>query len=150
MNNFGSRLRRLRQNANDPEMDGRRLSQERFGELIGRTLGTTCYSGAAVSDWEIGKNKIHADDRVLLISLIQTLVICGGCKTFEEANELLKAVSYRDLDESEVVKVFRNTHLSARRVEMEQPANRSIFILWPAGIPDEPYHQLPGREKHQA
>jgi hypothetical protein len=57
VNNFGNKLRRLRQNSNDPDLDGRRLSQERYGELVGRELGTTAFSGAAVSktklcDWK--------------------------------------------------------------------------------------------------
>jgi hypothetical protein len=147
VNNFGDVLRRLRHNANDPDLDGRRLSQERFGELIGRALGTAGYSGAAVSDWETGKSKIHVTDRVLLISLVTILFNCGGLKTIEDANELLKIGNYRDLDENEVVTVFGKAQLSIGSARLEKPANQSSPGMWPAGIPDEPYHKLPGREK---
>ncbi len=147
MNNFGNKLRSLRQNSNDPDLDGRRLSQERYGELVGREIGTTAYSGAAVSDWETGKSKIHANDRALLVSLIKILVRCGGCKVVEEANELLNAGNYRDLDAGEASTVFGNTTSPAGRAELKQPENSPFMSLWPLGIPDEPYHQLPGREK---
>jgi hypothetical protein len=39
MNEFGKTLRKLRQRSNDPDNLDRRLSQERFGDLIGRQLG---------------------------------------------------------------------------------------------------------------
>jgi transcriptional regulator with XRE-family HTH domain len=128
-------------------MKGRRLSQERLGELLGRELGIGSYSGAAVSDWENGKSKIHADDRSLLISLIKILVNGGGCKTVEDANELLRLGNYRSLDESETVTVFGGAHFPTVSNELKQPGNRSNSFPWPAGIPDEPYHPLPGREK---
>jgi hypothetical protein len=147
VNNFGNALRIFRQNSNDPEIKGRRLSQERLGELLGRELGMGGYSGAAVSDWETGKSKIHADDRPLLVNLIKILVNGGGCKTVDDANELLRLGNYRDLDESETAIAFGDANFSTASNELKQPEDRSTSFSWPAGIPDEPYYQIPGREK---
>jgi hypothetical protein len=107
MNEFGKSLRNFRYRCHDPEFFDRRPSQERFGELIGRELGVLeGYSGAAVSDWERGKSKIHADNRPVLISLLVVLHKGGGVTTIAEANELLEAGNYRALNPAETEKVF--------------------------------------------
>ena len=106
---FGTHLREIRNRCNDPQFIGRRLSQERLGELLGRELGMHAgFSGAAVSDWERGKSKIHADNRRVLISLLFILREAGGIKTIAEANALLEVGNYRALNPAETEKVFRN------------------------------------------
>jgi hypothetical protein len=63
------------------------------------------YSGAAVSDWERGKSKINADERLVLVTMIKVLHDHGGLQTVELANLLLEAGNYRALDEDEARKI---------------------------------------------
>src|SRR5215208_1920685 len=94
---FGKQLRKFRHQCSDPKSPHGKLTQEKFGELVGGDLGIS-YSGAAISDWERGKSRIHADDRLVLIALINILHECEGLKTAEQANRLLEAGNYRALD----------------------------------------------------
>ena len=105
MASFGQQLRSYRRQSRDPDRDGL-LTQERFGELIGSKLGDAGYSGAAVSDWERDKSKIHADDRVVLVALLAVLRGCGGLSQIAEADGLLTAGNYRRLDREESAEVF--------------------------------------------
>lgn len=105
MKSFGQLLRHYRRYGSDP-LRGGLLTQARLGELIGDELGHTGYSGAAVSDWERDKSKIHADDRLVLLALISTLYRCGGLPSLAEASELLTVGNYRALDEAELSKLF--------------------------------------------
>src|SRR5215207_3267886 len=77
MTNFGKQLREFRHQCDDNKSPHGRLTQEKFGELVGQELGIS-YSGAAVSDWERGVSKIHADQRLVLISILRVLVQWGG------------------------------------------------------------------------
>jgi transcriptional regulator with XRE-family HTH domain len=106
VNKFGESLRGFRQQCKDLDRQNRILSQERFGELLGIELGTSGYSGAAVSDWERGVSKIHADDRRVLICLLKVLHERGGLKSLSEADELLGAGNYRALNAAEGQEVF--------------------------------------------
>lgn len=106
MSEFGEFLRHFRERGRDPLYPEKKLSQIRLGELVGQELGAHGYSGAAVSDWERGESKIHADDRSVLVSLIKVLYQCGGLRTLAEANELLTSGNYRGLNSDEVKKVF--------------------------------------------
>jgi hypothetical protein len=105
MNGFGKLLRSFRYRSCDTEHAERRLSQERLGELLGMELGGG-YSGAAVSDWERGLSKIHADQRPVLVSLLKVLHRQGGVKTISDANELLDAGNYRALNPMERQQIF--------------------------------------------
>ena len=130
MKEFGKELRKLRQRCNAPESPHGKLTQEKFGELVGRELGIS-YSGAAVSDWERGKSKIHADDRIVLTALIKTLHEQGGIEALLDANQLLEAGNYRVLDDDEKQKVFGKI---AEEINVEPPAptqntSRSLFPL---------------------
>ncbi len=110
MNEFGKSLRYFRNRCNDPENSGRRLSQEQLGELLGRELGFQgSFSGAAVSDWERGKSRIRADDRLALVSLLAVLRKQGGVQAVSDANELLEAGNYRALNQAEIEKIFPET-----------------------------------------
>ena len=107
MTDFGTLLRIIRKRCIDPDIPGRSLSQERFGGLLGKELGIQgSFSGAAISDWERGKSRIRADDRLVLICLLSVLCRQGGIQSVSEANELLEAGNYRALNSTEIEKVF--------------------------------------------
>ncbi len=108
MKTFGEQLRIFRQHCYDPSDPARRLSQERLGQLLGMELGDRGFSGAAVSDWERGASKIHADQRRVLTSLIKVLHEMGGIKSLTEANQLLESGNYRTLNLDEAEQVFPN------------------------------------------
>ena len=113
---FGTLLRAARNKAFDHEK-GKRLTQERLGELIGHQLGTMGYTGVMVSYWENDKIQIHKDDWDILVSLIKVLHECGGLPTANEANELLRAGDYRALNAEEERKIFgaRGSAQAAKR-----------------------------------
>ncbi len=104
MRSFGSRLRLFRLQSKSPKTD-KHLSQQELGELLQAEFGVR-FSGAAVSDWERGKSKIHADDRLLLLSLVKLLREHGGIRSLADANEFLEAGNYRALNAEESRKVF--------------------------------------------
>lgn len=104
MNDFGKQLRIFREQSKDPQT-GRRLSQEKLGALLFDEIGIG-YTGAAVSEWELGKSRIGADDRALLLSLIKILKRCGGIKFAAEADRLLEAGNFRALNQAEREKQF--------------------------------------------
>ena len=108
MAEFGRHLRKFRHQCNDPKSSQGKLTQERFGELVGAKLGIS-YSGTAVSDWEREKSKIHANNRPVLIAIVTVLYEYGGIRTIDEANQLLKAGNFRNLDSEEIERVFQNT-----------------------------------------
>jgi hypothetical protein len=101
MNKFGELVRADRERRMDPGR-GRALTQERLGELIGKELGGSGYSGAAISDRERGVSRIHKDHRRVLTSLIKVFYSCGGIESLAVANELLKAGNYRQLSSEEI------------------------------------------------
>lgn len=125
MSNFGTLLRIFRKRCIDPDISGRNLSQERFGELLGRELGILgSFSGAAISDWERGKSGIRADDRLVLINLLIVLHKQGGIRTVSEANELLEAGNYRALNPAEMEIVFPGASISPTSL-LQQKENQS-------------------------
>ncbi|HJR78520.1 MAG TPA: hypothetical protein VJ821_00520 [Anaerolineales bacterium] len=97
----------------------------RLGELLGQELGTYRYSGAAVSDWERGKSKIHADDRRLLLSLIKVLYKFGGLRALDEANTFLESGNYRGLNPHEAKMVFPETSSGIPSQESVSPAQKT-------------------------
>jgi len=103
---FGKTLRSFRQASNDPDRLNKRLTQERLGELIGHEMEDLGFTGAAISDWERGESKINAQDRNVLVALVQVLQRCEGLQTLEEANQLLEAGNYRALDPNEIQNIF--------------------------------------------
>ncbi len=106
MNEFGQWLRFYRERCHDPATRRGRLSQARLGELLGEKIGIEGYSGAAVSEWERGRSKIDADDRLVLVSLVQVLREHSGIRTLTEANTFLMSGNYRPLDAEEQRRVF--------------------------------------------
>ena len=158
MNKFGELLHDYRLNCDDPDYPKRPLlSQARLGELLGKELGVRVgYSGAAVSDWERGKSKIHADERNVLVKLIKVLHRCGGITSLSEADELLQAGNYSALQPKEIQADLPGLQTPTSAVpessnttggrDSKNAGERSVSELWPSGIPDEPYHPLPNRE----
>ncbi|MBV6394525.1 MAG: hypothetical protein HFACDABA_00090 [Anaerolineales bacterium] len=130
MNEFGALLRNHRIKCNDPKT-GRVLSQQRFGELLREKFGVG-FSGAAISDWERGKSKIHADDRPLLTCLIQILYECGGIQSPAQANELLETGNYRNLNLLEIQQIFKEDPISLQNPDpqLEIGAKRPESRLW--------------------
>ncbi len=92
---FGGLLRRNRAQTTDPQTN-RPLSQEKLAELL--DIG----SPAVISYWEHNERQIRADDRRLLLRLIQVLAQCGGIHTVSEADALLTAGNYRGLNPAEI------------------------------------------------
>ena len=130
---FGEMLRSFRQQCNDPGNTTRKLSQERLGELLGMELHDHGYSGAAVSDWERGVSKIHADQRQVLTSLIKVLHEWGGIKTLQEANQLLESGNYRALNNDEKQQVLLQdllespVHSPITHIDEQKPVFRYPF-----------------------
>jgi len=122
MTEFAQQLGKFRRACNDPDRPGRRLSQERLGELIGFELGDRGFTGAAVSEWERGSSKIQADPRSVLFCLVKVLHKCDGLRTPAEANEFLESGNYRALNADETKEIFQETlpDLSAPLVSVEQ------------------------------
>jgi len=125
MSQFGTLLREYRQSCVDP-ISSRLLSQQYLGELLGNELGGYSFSGAAVSDWERGKSKIHADDRRTLVALIGVLYKLGGIKTISEANGLLEAGNYRALNFDEIKSVFPEESIDTEVSIVNRPIR--VFI----------------------
>lgn len=119
MSEFGKQLRRFRQQCNDPESSHGKLTQEKFGELIGEELGIS-YSGAAISDWERGISKIHADDRLVLMCLVKVLHNYRGLETLVEANEFLESGNYRSLNLGEAKVLFPESIIDT---PLQEPAS---------------------------
>jgi hypothetical protein len=132
MNEFGNLLRKHREDCHDPFNPMRKLSQVRLGEILGNELGTQGYSGAAVSDWERGKSKIHADERLVLVSLIKVLHDCGGLVTLEQANHLLTMGNYRALDTKDAERIFAMP-LDASDLVQPKPLSSKSFTPYLIG-----------------
>ena len=158
MNEFGKLLKTYREKCRDSKKGKKKLTQERFGELVGREVGRDGYSGAAVSDWERGKSKIHQDDRHLLVSLLKVLHTCGGLLTLEKANGMLEAGNYRSLNEHERAQLFPSGLNRPRiepmppqppppsEIEQDKSERDSRPAGWPRTLPNDSYYRLPGRE----
>ena len=132
MTGFGEQLRKFRQRCNNPESPHGKLTQEKFGELVGAELGIN-YSGAAISDWERGKSRIHADDRLVLMALIKVLYEYGGVESLKGANQLLEAGNYRALDTRELQSILKAVPSDAdiEPIVTEQKISKSLisFLL---------------------
>ena len=104
MFDFGSLLKRYRRNSHDPERGGS-LTQPRLIEFLESSAGLPGYHVPQLSDWENNKRPIAHTDRTLLIGLLQVFYQLGGISSVSEANQLLRAGKYSDLDEDEIAQV---------------------------------------------
>jgi hypothetical protein len=152
MPQFGKLLRDFRKSSHDPANPDRELTQEVLGELIGNELGTLGFSGAAISDWERGKSKIHADDRLVLVGLLQVLQRWGSVAGPAEANALLIAGNYRPLDTDETRAIFPGLESEqpsttlARPDNPESQAEAEIATGHTSNMPSKLYSEFVGRD----
>jgi hypothetical protein len=123
---FGERLRTCRRQCWDP-LRGGWLTQERLGELLGSELGDAGYSGAAVSDWERDRSKLHEDNRRVLLALLAVLLRLGGLQSAGDANRLLRAGNYRELDPAEHEQLFGSPAIA--------PGAGAVVALPPVSAP---------------
>ncbi len=148
LNTFGGLLRHYRHRCIDWERNSRLLSQERLGELIGQKLGISGYSGAAISDWERNKSHINKDERRVLLSLIEVMHTGGGIKSLDEANQLLLAGNYRDLNQAEL-QLIDKEWLNQKTAESNQ-YSYSTAEEQEALLPPATYTRLFGIEEKKA
>lgn len=104
MNDFGQLLRLYRRNSRDPD-NGGSLTQVRIVDLLAAWADLPGYPDNAMSYWENGHRAIAHTERNLLIGLILVLQRCNGITTCAEANALLQAGKYSDMDEAEIRRV---------------------------------------------
>jgi MFS family permease len=139
MQSFGTLLRTHRLRCQDP-LKGGPLTQARLGELLGDYLGGAEYTGAAVSLWELDRSKINADDRLLLVGLINLLKEYGSLTDKEEGDRLLRAGNYRPLDQVEIERVFpglaglltdgpESPHVSTVDIQTASPPERKKQLV---------------------
>jgi transcriptional regulator with XRE-family HTH domain len=103
MNEFGDLLRECRERSFDARTR-RRLSQERMAELVGLALGEPAVSPQTLSNWESGRVRILARER--LLAAIQVLCECGGLVEPAVADRLLWLATFRSLDQQERQRLF--------------------------------------------
>lgn len=108
---------------------GKPLTQQQLGEQLGHELGRSAYTGAAVSDWERGKSRVNADDRLLLLSLVKIIKHHGGIKTPEEANLLLEAGNFRALNLKEREDLFTGYEEKLKSADPTQNPSNLRFLL---------------------
>ena len=107
MSRFGELLRYYRERCADPDRLKGKLTQARLGEFLGAVLGLQSgYTAAAVSEWERGKSRIAADNRLVLTALIEVLKRRGGLRSLNEADTFLLAGKYSPLDDDERRRIF--------------------------------------------
>jgi len=81
----------------------RSLTQQRFAdELEQISNGRYIYTAAAISNWEKTPNTLRFDDRGLLISQLKVLNKFDGINSLTEANRLLRAGHYLELQRDEI------------------------------------------------
>ena len=125
--NFGRQLHLFRQQTFNSQTQ-KPLTQQQFGEFLGRDLGDGGFSGAAVSDWERNKSKIDADHRLVLLSLIKVLKQYGGVKSLIEANVLLESGNYRSLNQQERLAIFPEELSEQPSSNITQASNFHFFL----------------------
>lgn len=144
---FGSLLRKYRRQSHDP-VTGAQLTMQMVTTMLQDRMGAS-YTYQSVSNWERDKNQINKDDRSILIGLISLLHKCGGLKTLEDANLLLRAGNYRELDVGEVEKVNRHWLAAGEYEPNENPPGKplsivvNVLIEWLAH-PEQQIRQLVG------
>lgn len=141
MMTFDELLRKYRRNATDPDFGGK-LTQKRVAELLEFRANLPFYTNVRVGNWERGVEKINHENRELLVALIELLHFCSGISALAEANELLQAGGYRNLDDAEMATV--NVAWLAEALEEKRPfieavpqptANRPATASLPAASP---------------
>ncbi len=124
---FGEMLRYFRGRTID-KRSGKSLSQGRLGDKLFEHVGLSI-SRNTVNNWENGKSYLNPHlDRPLLTAIVAVLYNCRGIETLAEANQLLTAGGFRDLDSAEAVSIDPKWVESVDRVEAG-PEQRSPGVL---------------------
>ncbi|MCB0036726.1 MAG: hypothetical protein KDE51_21990, partial [Anaerolineales bacterium] len=107
-NLFGKQLRFYRHHCVDPST-GKRLTQDRLGELLDELAAVPGLDGKRIGRWERGVDIIdHTERRDLLVGWLQVLHHCGGLRNQAEANQLLKLGQYSSLTTAEAQQINPN------------------------------------------
>ncbi|MCI0397266.1 MAG: ATP-binding protein [Chloroflexi bacterium] len=126
VNTFGALLAKYRRQCTDL-LRGGMLTQERLAELLEQEAKVAGYSPVRVSNWERGQETIRHDNRELLVGLVYVFHRCGGLYSLDEANGLLFAGGYRQLDEVEIQRVapgWLEQLAGGQHQEADRPAAR--------------------------
>lgn len=101
---FGELLEEYRKQARTPLTRGGGLTIEKLLDLLEPEIGWRP-SKATYGHWKTCKHPIPADNRKTLVGIVKVLFQCGGIVSLEQANALLKAGGYSDLDEAERISI---------------------------------------------
>ena len=101
---FGELLEEYRKQARTPLTRGGWLTIEKLLDLLEPEIAWRP-SKATYGHWKTGKHPISVNDRRTLVGLVKVLFQCGGIISLEQANALLRAGDYRDLDEAERISI---------------------------------------------
>ncbi|MEM8860853.1 MAG: NB-ARC domain-containing protein, partial [Chloroflexota bacterium] len=102
---FGEQLQFYRQRTQDSQHNNRPLSQKRMAEELSNREGFT-YSYGTISGWERNETKISRDSRLLLKTIIKTLLRYNGLTQLDHANELLRLGGHNALTDAEVEEIY--------------------------------------------
>lgn len=152
-NEFGDLLEIMRLAARVPET-GKPLSQEqlalRADEILG---GKGQITRNVLSDLKIGQRSIRNKDWDMLLAIIEVLHTCKGLTSLEDANRLLAAANLRNLSPEEAGRInpgWLGPPRSASFIpsETNPPVEEGQpSLVWPPTLPNEPYFQLPLRDR---
>ena len=141
---FGAQLKAFRLRARSSTMRDKTLSQASLARLLNEALQVhppyETYSHVMISYWEHGDSHIDARQRSVLISLVKVLHNCGGIRSLEDANALLRAGGYLALTAEEINAInpdwARPRVVSRNLVGREEVLARLIGLLAdPAALP---------------
>lgn len=154
---FGKRLRLHRERCQRPGAGRPGLTLQQFADALSAQTGRAI-ALQTVSYWELGKRRIDAQDRALLVGLIRVLYDHGGLTNRAEADTLLFAGNYRHLSEAEARQALpgeaegdsRQLEEDKGQVkgaapadgEIERPAQSSVYIEVVLRLPLEVWREL--------
>jgi len=102
---FGTLLRQFRERTID-RRQGKHLSQESLARKLSDKVGII-FNRNNIGSWEMDKGLVSFEDRRTLIALVAILTEFEGIRTPEDANHLLLAGNYRELNASEKEEIHR-------------------------------------------
>ncbi len=107
----------------------KRLSQQLLAIKLSERMGLS-FNRNIISKWELNSRIIPADERETLIALLAILVEYRGINTLQEADRFLEAGDYRNLNDSEIIKINpawkkkSDVHVSS---SLNTPSEKSNF-----------------------
>jgi transcriptional regulator with XRE-family HTH domain len=119
---FGSKLKKLRNQAEYYADGANRLSQETFGQLVGVYFDRADFTRDTVSKWESGETIIRVDERKKLCAIISVLHTCKSIHSRQESDEFLQLGKYGYLDNDEAAMIDSDWVKKDVESEASQPA----------------------------